>query len=282
MIQFPARVLDRLRWEWREWHTPSRPSFQHEELDHTLLKLIPWSADERVLDVGCAHGVYLRELADRGVAVTGLDVSRDALRRARLAKRPVIAASGDRLPFRDASYDTILCHKTMYLFRSPETALREFARVLQPGGRLVFSTSATRTPYALAQRLAVGLLDRKDWAAGNRLDAWDWVRRAEAIGFGDARFYSCNLVAPIVFRVCDRWIIPNEWMRRYARTIRQIVGTNVDSNRPSRMAQDVFVVLRKLKTRNDNALATPVVSDLSCSPANPKSQATCLCGTCCK
>ncbi|MCA9255176.1 MAG: class I SAM-dependent methyltransferase [Phycisphaerales bacterium] len=282
MIRFPARVLDRLRWEWREWRTPSRPSFQHEELDHTLLQLIPWSADERVLDVGCAHGVYLRELADRWVAVTGLDVSRDALQRARRANRPVVVASGERLPFQDATYDTILCHKTMYLFRSPDTALREFARVLRPGGRLVFSTSATRTPYALAQRLAVGLLDRKDWAAGNRLDARGWASRAEAFGLADARYYSCNLVAPIVFRVCDRWIVPNEWMRRYARTIRQIVGNNVEGGRPSRIAQDFFVILRKLKNSDDNVLATQDVSDSSCNPAGPKSRATCRCETCCR
>ncbi|MCB9857616.1 MAG: class I SAM-dependent methyltransferase [Phycisphaerales bacterium] len=241
----PARVVDRLRWEWREWHTPSRPSFQHEELDHALLDLIPWRIGERVLDVGCAHGSYLRQLANRQVAIHGLDVSTASLRRAIQYGRPLVAASGERLPFADESFETVLCHKTMYLFRTPEAALEEFARVLRPGGRIVFSTSATRTPYALIQQAAVRILNQRNWSSGNRLGPAAWVRTAKNCGFDQPHFYSCNLVAPIVFRMCDRWIVPNEWMRRVARTVRRVTGTPIDSARPHRLAQDFFVVMKK-------------------------------------
>lgn len=242
----PARFFDRLRWEWREWHAPSLPSFQHEELDHALLDLIPWREGERVLDVGCAHGSYLKQLADRSVDVHGLDISLESLNKAKSVGRPLVAASGDQLPMRDDSFDTILCHKTMYLFSTPEKALREFARVLRPNGRLVFSTSATRSPYGLAQSAAVRLFDRRNWGFGNRLGPTAWVRLASACGFGDARFYACNLVMPIVFRVCDRWIVPNEWMRRYARLSRRISGLPIEGACPRLLAQDYFVTMRNL------------------------------------
>lgn len=245
LSQFPSRLLDRLRWEWREWHTPSRPSFQHEELDDALLNRIPWHPGERVLDVGCGNGVYMQELTDRQVNIQGLDLSIPSLLQARRHGRPVVAASGEQLPIRSASFDTILCHKTMYVFASPDAALAEFSRVLRPGGRLVFSTSATRTPYALAQRAATRWLHQSNWRGGNHLGPMQWARRARQHGFHDARFYSCNLVVPIVFRVCDRWIVPNEWMRRYARFVRRLTNCPVEGARPRRAAQDYVMVLTK-------------------------------------
>lgn len=245
VTNLPARVLDRLRWEWREWQSPSRPSFQHDELDRALLELIAWRSGERVLDVGCARGVYLKHLAQRQVDAHGLDISIPLLQQAKSARRPLVAGSGDRLPMKDASFDTILCHKTMYLFSSPELALQEFARVLRPDGRLIFSTSATRSPYTLAQGAAVRMLGKKNWGYANRLGPTEWVRRAQNCGFGDARYYSCNLVVPIVFRVCDRWIVPNEWMRRYARLVRRTSGIAIEGTRPRWLAQDFFVVIQK-------------------------------------
>jgi ubiquinone/menaquinone biosynthesis C-methylase UbiE len=245
IAQLPTRIADRLRWEWREWHAPSRPSFQHDELDHALLDLIPWHEGERVLDVGCARGSYLKRLADRQVEVIGLDISFDLLREAKGVGRPLVMASGDRLPIRDGSIDSILCHKTMYLFDSPMTALREFARVLRPGGRLVFSTSSTRSPYSLVQAAAVRLLDRRNWRFGNRLGPTEWVRIAQDCGFDQARFYSCNLVIPVVFRICDHWIVPNEWMRRLARFSRRVTQFPIEGSRPRRLAQDFFITLQR-------------------------------------
>lgn len=237
------RLLDRARWEWREWRAPSAPSFVQEELDHALLDLVPWRPGERVLDVGCAAGHYLRALRDRGVAPVGLDLDRAALRRAAALGPPVLAASGECLPFADASFDAVLCHKTMHLFPRPDLAAREFARVLRPNGRVIFSTSNRASPYARVAAAAIRSGRHPNWGSANCWSIEDWRRAFAPLGLRVQAIYSCNLVWPLVFRVCDRWIIPNEWMRRYNRGIRRLTRRTLQTPQPLGAAYDYLVVL---------------------------------------
>ncbi len=239
------RIADRLGWEFREWRRPSRPSFLLEELDRALLDELSWRPGERVLDVGCGGGAYLRALRARGAEVCGVDLSREALCRASAGGAPVAAASALALPFRGETFDTVLCHRTLYLFDDPDTVAREFAAVLRRGGRLVFSGSNVRSPYARTQALALRMRRNRRWGVANRLSVGEWVRVFARHGFGQDRLYSCNLVWPLVFRIHDRWIIPNEWMRRYARWVRRRTGLPLESGSASRWAQDYLVVVRK-------------------------------------
>ena len=89
----------------------------------------------RVLDAGCGEGWYTahfaRALADYAPEVAGVDISRDALRRA--AKRGLshlAVASTARLPAENGS-----CRAVLNVFSPPE--LREFHRVLAPDGVLI-------------------------------------------------------------------------------------------------------------------------------------------------
>jgi SAM-dependent methyltransferase len=256
MPAFLQRVLDRLRWEWREWHRPSAPSFLQEELDHALLDLVGWRPGERVLDVGCAGGQYLRAFAARGLIPTGIDIDLSALRQGHVQGPPsplhrrahppsptVLAASARDLPFGDRSFDAVVCHKTMHLFPQPRRAAAEFARVLRPGGRVVFSTSNRASPYARVAAAAIRRGRYPNWTSANDWSAADWCGAFAALGLKKTAVYSCNLVWPLVFRVCDRWIIPNEWMRRYTRWIRRVTRQPFADDRPHGAALDYVLVL---------------------------------------
>lgn len=104
----------------------------------------------QVADVACGTGRLLRQmrLAMPAAALSGLDLSRaylDEARRHLADLRPVawIDGNAEALPFADASLDAAMC---VYLFHElPPTVRRtvagELARVLKPGGTLVFMDS---------------------------------------------------------------------------------------------------------------------------------------------
>ena len=97
-----------------------------------------------VLDAGCAAGEHAAWLVDAGATVTALDASAAmiALARARLGSRAqvVCADLAQALPFGDASFDVVLSSLTLHYLEDWQPTLREFARVLRAGGRLVIST----------------------------------------------------------------------------------------------------------------------------------------------
>lgn len=102
-------------------------------------------AEGDVLELGVGSGLNLAFYDPARVRrVVAIDPSAPLLdrarERARAAEVPVeiLAASAERLPFDDASFDTVVSTYTLCSVGSPPEALREARRVLRPGGRLVF------------------------------------------------------------------------------------------------------------------------------------------------
>ena len=94
----------------------------------------------RVLDVGCYDGQFTRQVLDHE-CVVGLDVSEAALRSA--ARREVRAVRGQveaRLPFRDASFATVLAAEVLEHVFDTQAVIAELCRVLEPHGWLVITT----------------------------------------------------------------------------------------------------------------------------------------------
>lgn len=105
----------------------------------------------RVLDSGCGRGMYTPFLWEHARLVVGLDFSEDHLRTMlrRHGHQPLVQflrASAEALPFRDASFDFILCTEVLEHLRDDRQALTEVARVLVPGGRAVISVPVPPAP----------------------------------------------------------------------------------------------------------------------------------------
>jgi len=96
------------------------------------------SASSSVLDVGCAKGFMLHDMAELipGITVKGVDVSDYAIEHAIDDMKPhVSVASATKLPFADKSFDVVISINTVHnLVRDDcATALREIERVARKG-----------------------------------------------------------------------------------------------------------------------------------------------------
>lgn len=94
-----------------------------------------------VLDTGCGEGRSSRHLADRGAKVTGIDISPGMIAQARRREeaRPQgivyrVAACADLSPFPAEQFDLVTSVMALMDTADLAGALREFARVLRPGG----------------------------------------------------------------------------------------------------------------------------------------------------
>jgi 2-polyprenyl-6-hydroxyphenyl methylase/3-demethylubiquinone-9 3-methyltransferase len=103
-----------------------------------------------VLDAGCGGGLVARELAAAGATVVGLDRSLGSLGVARRAVRGRFHPTQgrlERLPFAGGAFDAVVAADVLEHVPDLPAAVAELARVLAPGGRLVFDT-INRTPWA--------------------------------------------------------------------------------------------------------------------------------------
>lgn len=148
-----------------------------------------------VLEIGFGTGELLCEMAGRGIAVIGLEASAamHGITTRKLAKQgvsaPQVQGFAQQLPFTDSSFDTILATFPAG-FVTDKSAHREFARVLRPGGRLVFVdvTLSTDNPlFRFFYRLAFPPSSKAAARFANALDESSLRISRRVVGNGPVR-----------------------------------------------------------------------------------------------
>ncbi|HEX3605320.1 MAG TPA: methyltransferase domain-containing protein [Candidatus Dormibacteraeota bacterium] len=107
------------------------------------------AGSRRVLDVGCGTGILatLVRQRSRDTRVVGCDLSLGMLRRAAERVRGTwLQADALRLPLRDGVLDAVVSTQAFHFIPDRPAALREFHRVLEPGGLLVIAMINPRSP----------------------------------------------------------------------------------------------------------------------------------------
>ena len=134
-------------------HAATKPHNAGYERPATL-SLLPGMQGARVLDAGCGPGLYAEELLGRGAELVAVDVTPEMVEcaRARVGDRASfhVADLSQPLSFAgDAEFDGIVSPLVLDYIDDWDAVFAEFARVLKPGGWLVYSHSHPMSDYLL-------------------------------------------------------------------------------------------------------------------------------------
>jgi SAM-dependent methyltransferase len=192
------------------------------------LQLLPGDLEGRdTIELGCGTGYVSAWLARRGARPVGIDNSAAQLATARRLQGehgidfPLVHGNAERVPYPDASFDLAISEYGAALWADPYRWIPEAARLLRPGGRLIFLTNSILTYLCVpdlesdgpaTERLRRPYFDvhRVEWpdsTAGEvefHLNHGDWVRLLTRAGL--------DIVDLVEIRVPADATTTYEWM----------------------------------------------------------------------
>jgi len=192
-----------------EWVEPGRKSWAGEphwgiwHIPESELRILP---DVEGLDangLGCGTAYWSAWLARRGARVTGIDNSERQLETARQLQQefglefPLIHGSAEAVPLPDASFDFAFSEYGASIWADPHLWIPEAARLLRPGGQLIFLVNGTisilcapddeEEPAGEQLLRPYFGLHRLEWPGDNAVEFClgygDWIRLLRANGF---------------------------------------------------------------------------------------------------
>lgn len=176
-----------------------------------ILELMGDLRDARVLDAGCGDGLLVCTAALRGASVTGVDAdpAMVAAAQARADRAGVKADFMDgrieRLPFADGGFDAVVAVTVLCFVADTGGAVREVARVLRPGGRLVLGELGRWSLWAAIRRLR-GWLSVSPWKTARFRTAGELRTLAEHAGLRVTAIRGAVFYPPI--GLCARLLAP--------------------------------------------------------------------------
>jgi ubiquinone/menaquinone biosynthesis C-methylase UbiE len=187
-----------------------------------------------VVDLGCGTAHCTARIARLGARVVGVDPTPAQLETARRLMRetgiefPLVEAPAEDVPLPDASFDLAISDYGASLWADPRTWVPEAARLLRPGGRLLFLTTSSLahlcTPSEDESPIS-NVLVRPHFAAWEvewpgyegveyHLSNGDWIRVLRESGFVLDALHELR-PGPEAKTHEYYYVIPVEWARRW-------------------------------------------------------------------
>lgn len=174
------------------------------DLDRRMLDALERSlvaTERRVLDLGCGSGELAAQASRLRAEWTGVDLRPEAVAAARLAypRAAFMVASGDALPFHDATFDVVVARvlfSSLPSARLERAVASEISRVLRPGGWLIWLDLR----YASPTNAAVHAMPRRRIT---RLFA-GWTQQVAAAGLLPPVARRLGPATPLAYPVLSR------------------------------------------------------------------------------
>jgi len=168
------------------------------------LSILPDSlAGKDALELGCGTAYVSAWLARRGARVVGIDNSEAQLTTARRLQQqhglhfPLLHGSAEAVPYPDQSFDFAISEYGACLWADPQRWVPEAARLLRPGGQLVFLTNSFLLMLCMPAEEGIAATDRllraafgmygvewpNDPGVEFHLSHGDWIRLLRRSGF---------------------------------------------------------------------------------------------------
>ena len=121
----------------------------HDEQWEFLGRHLPDGPGSKVLDAGCGNGKYTRAMIAAGYHETQAIDLFESAEESGLGDLRYQCASVAEAPFQDESFDFICSLSVIFYLDDPADALREFYRLLRPGGKVVISCHSRYSLFTL-------------------------------------------------------------------------------------------------------------------------------------
>ncbi|HEY4028192.1 MAG TPA: class I SAM-dependent methyltransferase [Candidatus Dormibacteraeota bacterium] len=203
-------VRNRVEWDRKaaEYEAPGRRAWESADpywgiwqVPESQLGVLPDVSGLDVIELGCGTGYVSAWLARRGARPVGIDNSAAQLASARRYQRefglefPLIHGNAEQVPLPDERFDLAISEYGASIWCDPHRWIPEAARLLRPGGRLVFLVNGALLMLCMPDVEAAGDRLLRDYFGMHRFE-WpdddavefhlgygDWIRLLRASGF---------------------------------------------------------------------------------------------------
>lgn len=175
------------------------PLSESEEHYQWILKTLSPQKGKTLLDVACGGGHFLKEAEKIGVNTFGLDISESALAIAKKEAKnsKLLCANGEKLPFRDETFDYVSNLGSLEHFLYPDQGIREMARVLKKDGKCAILVPNSYFLMTIINVWRKGSTERK---TVQEIDRWatrkEWEELLETNGLKVEKIFKYNYKTP--------------------------------------------------------------------------------------
>lgn len=117
-----------------------------------IFKNLDISGKEKILDLGCGRGFYLKTLLELwpDLKLYGVDQNKkylDIAKRVLSTKVNLTRSSATKLPFKDESFERVIASEVLEHIKNDKKAISEISRILKPGGRVIITVPNKNYPF---------------------------------------------------------------------------------------------------------------------------------------